>query len=51
MLGVAGIIAANSENLLAPMWLVVLVSAFYLRCKDLPSIKGTFNLIQLAALR
>jgi len=45
--GVPGVIAANIGNILGPALLIIIVSTFYLKYKDLPQVKGAFNLIQL----
>jgi len=47
--GVWGLIAANFGNLLAPILLVVFASFLYTKYKDLPSVRGAFNMIQIAA--
>lgn len=46
--GVQGAIVANLGNLLAPAVLVVIASVFYTKYKNLPSVTGAFNMIQLA---
>lgn len=46
--GIPGIIAANIGNLLPPAILIIFASVLYSRYKDLPRVKGAFNLIELA---
>lgn len=46
--GIWGAIAANVGNFLAPALVIGLSSVFYLKYKDLPVVKGAFNMIQLA---
>ena len=45
--GIPGAIVANLGNLLAPALLIIFASVIYAKYKDLPSVKGAFNLIQL----
>ena len=45
--GLPGAIIANLGNLLAPAILIVVASFFYMKYKDLPSVKSAFNMIQL----
>lgn len=45
--GIPGAIVANFGNFLTPAILIVLASSLYTRYKDLPSVKGAFNMIQL----
>jgi chromate transporter len=47
MAGVPGAIVANLGNLLAPALLIIFASVLYAKYKDLPSVKGAFNMIQL----
>jgi len=47
--GIGGIIAANLGNFLAPMVLILCMTGLYLKYKNLPSVKGAFNYIQLVA--
>lgn len=46
--GVLGVILANLGNLLAPVLLVIFASSLYARYRNLPSVKGAFNVVQLA---
>lgn len=46
--GVFGIIAANLGNLLGPIILIIFVSTFYHRYKNLAPVKGAFDMIQCA---
>lgn len=46
--GVTGVVVANLGNFLAPAILFMLASTLYTRYKDLPSVKGAFNTVQLA---
>jgi chromate transporter len=45
--GFPGIVAANIGNLLAPMLLVVFATLIYSKYKNLPSVKGAFNMVQV----
>lgn len=45
--GIPGAIAANFGNLAAPAVLIIFASFFYTKYKNLPSVKGAFNMIQL----
>jgi len=45
--GIRGAIVANLGNILGPMSLIIFASFLYTRYKDLPSVQGAFNLIQL----
>ena len=40
-------IAANLANLLAPAAFMIFASVLYLKYKDTPSLKGTFNMVRL----
>jgi len=46
--GIPGAIVANLGNLLAPAAIIIFASILYAKYKDLPSVKGVFNMIQLA---
>lgn len=46
--GIPGAIVTNIGNLLGPMILIITASSFYVKYKNLPGIKGAFNMIQLA---
>ena len=46
--GLPGVVLANLGNMLPPVALMLLASVFYIKYKDLPRIKGAFNMIQLA---
>lgn len=46
--GFPGVIAANFGNLLAPALMIICASAFYIKYRDLPSVKKAFSLIQAA---
>lgn len=48
MAGIYGAIVANIGNLLGPMSFVILASSLYAKYKNLPGVKGAFNMIQLA---
>ena len=43
--GFPGIEAANIGNLLAPMFFIVFATLIYSKYKNLPSVKGAFNMI------
>lgn len=45
--GISGAILANLGNILGPVILIIFTSRLYLKYKDLPSINGAFNMIQL----
>ena len=45
--GLPGAIIANLGNLLAPAILIIFASFFYMKYKNLPSVKSAFNMIQL----
>jgi len=45
--GVGGAVIANVANLLAPVVLIIVASFFYLKYKNIPQVKGAFNMIQL----
>ena len=45
--GLPGVILANLGNMLPPVALMLLASVFYIKYKDLPRVKGAFNMIQL----
>lgn len=46
--GIPGVILANLGNLFAPVVLVIFASMWYTKYKDIPHVKGAFNMIQLA---
>ena len=46
--GLSGVIVANIGNLLGPLTLIIIASSFYAKYKNLPSVKGAFNMIQLS---
>jgi chromate transporter len=46
--GVPGLVAANIGNLFVPMVLIIFASGLYAKYKNIPSVKGAFNMIQLA---
>jgi len=46
--GVTGAVVANLGNFFAPAILVIFALSFYSKYKDLPSVRGAFNMIQLA---
>jgi len=46
--GISGAIVSNLGNFLAPAVLIFCASVLYHRYKNLPSVKGAFNMIQLA---
>jgi len=46
--GVPGVIVANLGNLLAPTLLILGATYFYLKYKDLPTVKAAFTMIQYA---
>jgi len=45
--GVPGLIMANLGNLLVPIILLIFASSLYAKYKNLSSVKGAFNMIQL----
>lgn len=45
--GIAGAITANIGNLASPVIFITCASIVYLRYKELPAVKGAFNMIQL----
>lgn len=45
--GLPGVISANLGNILAPAILVIFVSVLYMKYKNIPRLKGAFNVIQL----
>jgi chromate transporter len=45
--GVPGAIVTNLGNILAPAILIIFASALYAKYKDVPSVHGAFNVIQL----
>lgn len=47
MAGASGAIVANLGNFLAPAIFVLFALGLYAKYKDLPSVKGAFNMIQL----
>ena len=46
--GIPGVVVTNIGNLLGPMILFIFALSFYSKYKNLPSVKGAFNMIQLA---
>lgn len=46
--GIPGAVAANLGNILGPSILVLFALGFYIKYKNLPSVKGAFDMIQLA---
>ncbi len=46
--GVPGAIVANIGNLLGPICLIAIASSLYYKYRNLPSVKGAFNMIQLS---
>ena len=46
--GIPGAIVANLGNILGPASLIIFASAIYAKYKDVPSVQGAFNVIQLA---
>lgn len=47
--GIPGVVAANIGNILGPLLLIIFATALYTKYKDVASVKGAFNMIQLAA--
>lgn len=45
--GIAGAIVANLGNFIGPIALIICASSLYYKYKDLPSVKGAFDTIQL----
>ncbi len=45
--GIPGVIVANLGNILGPLGLIIFASGLYTRYKDLPSVQGAFNVVQL----
>lgn len=45
--GIPGVIVANLGNILGPLSLIIFASSLYTRYKDLPSVQGAFNVVQL----
>ena len=45
--GVPGAIVANLANLIPPLLLILFASTVFMKYKDLPRVKGAFNVIQL----
>ena len=45
--GIPGAIAANIGNFISPMLLITFASVFYIKYKDIPALKGAFNMVQL----
>lgn len=45
--GVPGAVVANLGNLFVPVFSAVFISVLYARHKNLPAVKGAFNMIQL----
>lgn len=45
--GIPGVIVTNLGNILGPASLIILASALYVKYKDMPSVQGAFNAIQL----
>lgn len=48
LMGIPGVIVANIGNLLGPICFIVVASSFYHKYKNLPSVKGAFDMIQLS---
>jgi len=48
MAGAGGAVVANLANLLAPVTLVLVATAFYKKYRDMPAVGGAFRAIQLA---
>ncbi len=46
--GLPGAVIANIGNLLGPLSLIIFASSIYIKYKELPCVKGAFNMIQLA---
>ncbi len=46
--GVFGVIVANIGNFLAPVVLIMFATKLYTHYRDLPSVKGAFDMIQMA---
>ncbi len=46
--GILGVISANIGNMLAPVLMIIFASIFYARHKELPAVKGAFDMIRLA---
>lgn len=46
--GIPGAMIANFGNMFTPAILIILASSFYAKYKNLPSVKGAFNAIQIA---
>ena len=47
MAGIWGVLVANLANLLAPAVCVIVASFFYFKFKNVPPVKGAFQVIQL----
>jgi chromate transporter len=45
--GIPGAVVANLGNLLAPVIIIIFASILYAKYKNLPAVKGAFNMIQL----
>ncbi|MBU4342460.1 MAG: chromate transporter [Candidatus Omnitrophica bacterium] len=45
--GIPGAIIANLGNILGPASLIIIASSIYAKYKDVPSVQGAFNVIQL----
>ncbi len=48
VMGIPGAIVANIGNLLGPISFIIIASSFYHKYKNLPSVKGAFDMIQLS---
>lgn len=46
--GVPGAVVTNLGNIMGPVGLILFASTLYAKYKDMPSIQGAFNVIQLA---
>lgn len=46
--GLPGAIVANIGTLLVPLSLIIVASSFYAKYKNLSSVKGAFNMVQLS---
>lgn len=44
--GIPGVLAANAGNLIAPVILVIMATALYLKHKEAPAVKNAFSAIQ-----
>ena len=48
MAGVPGLIVANLGNLLGPIVIIIFAAGLYSKYRDIPSVKGAFDVVQLA---